>query len=290
MHRLFSILLLYCIVFQYTKGSSINDTLPFQHKNERLLKFGATAGRFAVRDMETSPLIYKGTIPGFQMGASFYGKKSIAFFNFNYSYGKLATKNFPETDNNQPSAYNSISNLGYGRSVRFKFAPKSDFFLGANLSLIANFRNNPKFNNANFNYEGFSPLGPILIWERNVLLGSKQANFKYAGRKRSIKWAASAFIPVISGVARPAYPVINDFVDSNSNDFSLNQIKIVSFNRLVCLQFTSSVTYSFQNGNGFMLSYLWYYYNYYPAQNKVNGVAGTFNFSFLFKLNKNNVK
>ena len=290
LHRLCFTVFTCFFVLSFVNGSSVQDTLQFRQtisSKGQFLKIGVSGGWFAVKDFETSPLIYKGFLPGIQIGGLFHGKKTVFSMDYSFSYGKLVTRNYPGIDVNKALAYNNSLNLDFGRKINS--GGSSDFYIGPRLCIIANFRNNPKFNNANFNFEGFAMFGPMLLWEKEMDLVPRQLNLgflKWPLHNRTMKWSTSLYIPFINGVARPPYPGINDFVDGRSPTFNIHQLKIVSFNYLTCLVSTSSLSYYLQNGNRFMLSYQWYYYNYHPSTNKIRGVAGNFAFSFLFRLNK----
>jgi len=272
------------------KGSPVQDTI---HSSQNIgskgcfLTIGPSGGWFSVRDLETSPLIYRGFLLGIQLGGLFYGKKAVTLIDYNFSYGKLTSRNYPLYDGNMAVAYNSYLNIGYARRINVTNA--SEIYIGAKLDLLVNIRDNRKFNNANFNYEGFAMFGPMMIWEKELALKPRKVSLSSSikpSRERTIKLSASLSVPVISAVERPPFPGIGDFVDGVSPTFNLHQMKIVSFKSLVNIAFTLGISYYLQNGNRLKLSYLWYYYNYYPSTNKVSGVAGTFSFTFLFRLNK----
>ncbi|HEY4786828.1 MAG TPA: hypothetical protein VIH57_12305 [Bacteroidales bacterium] len=256
---------------------------------DQFLKIGASAGWFAVRDYETSPLIYRGLLPGFQIGTFFQGPKMIILFDYNFSYGSQATRNYPIYDGNLATAYNNILNISVAHHISLGVNAKTKLYLGGNFGMIANFRDNLKFNNANFNYEGFATFGPMVLFEKELNLLPHHLNmafFRWPLRNRTLKLSTSLSVPVIGLVSRLPYTTIGDFVDGVSPSFSFRQLKPVSFDYLFNLISTSSVSYYLRNGNRFMLSYQWYYYNYYPSINQVRGVAGIFAISFLFRLNK----
>jgi hypothetical protein len=284
--------ILSCFGILSSEGSFCQDTIHSPQvtgTKGQFLKIGASGGWFAVKDLETSPLTYRGLLPGIQIGVLFYEKKTVTLFNYDFSYGNQATRNYPISDGNVAKAYNNCLNIGFGRKINTNNCSKSDIYLGANLGIIANFRDNSKFNNANFNYEGFLTFGPMILWEKEVTLLPKQlhlAFLRWPFRQRNLKWSASLYIPVINGVERPPYTTVGDFVDGVSPTFKISQMKVVSFNDMVNLVSTVGLHYFLQNGNNLLLSYQWYFYNYYPSANQVRGVAGFFSFSFLFRLNK----
>jgi hypothetical protein len=269
-------------------GDSILDSVQGTPKGQSL-EFGLNSGWYAVRDNGTSPLIYKGFLPGAHIGVSIYHKQMVAFTDFNFYMGHLATRNYPELDGNKAKAYNSNLSFGMAHRLTSISTPKTSFFLGSSISVLANFRENEKFNNANFNYEGIASLGPLAIVEKEIKFSPKQLNlalFRWPFRDRTVKLSSSFFIPVLAGVSRPPYTTIDDFVDGVSPRFSLKKVKTVSLDKLFCLTSRSSISYYLHNGNKLMLSYIWYYYNYHPSANKVNSVSGSVSFSVVFRLNK----
>lgn len=253
------------------------------------LMTGISGGWFAVKDLETSPLIYRGFLPGVDIGGLFYGKRMLTSFQYNFSWGNQATRNYPVNDANRAKAYNNYLMMDVYTKVNTENYSKSDIYIGAKVGLLANFRSNLKFNNASFNYEGFLTFGPTVLWEKEISMLPRQVNmafFRWPFHQRNIKWSASLFVPVVSGVERPPYTTIENFVDGVTPSFRLDQLKIVSFNALIHVAASLGMQYYLQNGNRLQLSYQWYYYNYYPSVNQVRGVAGIFSFSFLFRLNK----
>jgi len=280
--------------FSISIGSATRDTIKYVQTHNlkgQFLKIGSGAGWFAIRDVETSPLIYKGVLPSIQIGACLYGKKMVTLFDFNFSYGHLTTRNYPFYEENSATAYNNFLSLSIARKIELGSMSKTNLFVGGNLALTANFRDNSKFNNANFNWEAFSTFGPTVIIEKELDLSSDNVNlglFRWPFRDRIIKLSASFSLPVLSEIGRPPYTTIGDFVDGHSSYFSLKDMQLVSFHNFFNLVSTTNVTYYLQNGNRFNLSYYWYYYDYNPSINKVKGIAGIFSFSFLFRLNKIN--
>jgi hypothetical protein len=281
----------YCFMLFTEKVKAVNDTIPASQKinhKEQSLHFGVTGMKFAVKDYSTSPLIYSGLLVGGRLGASFYGKRVVTLIDCNFSYGKLTTRNYPVTDSNKATAYNSFLSVNMGRRISCPEA-KTSWYGGIHLNILANFRNNDKFDNASFNYEGFISLGPMVLLEKEINLFPSQLNlgiFRWPFRARTIKLSASLAIPVLNEVVRPLYNTTEDFVDEDSPSFTLNRLKTVSFGKLFSLISQTNLSYYLHNGNKFMLSYSWYYYNYYPEWNKLRNVAGCLSFSFVFKLNK----
>lgn len=286
------ILLVACfLIFLTEKGWTINDTIPDTQKinrREQFLHFGISGMKFAVKDYSTSPLIYSGLLAGARVGAGFYGKRMITLVDFNFSYGHLTTRNYPENDDNRAEAYNNFFSVKVCRSVSASVAG-TNWYYGIHFNILANFRNNDKFNNASFNYEGFVSLGPMILLEKEINFFPSQLNlgiFRWPFRARTIKFSASLATPLVSGVVRPFYNTIEDFVDADSPSFTLDRLSVVSVDKLFSLSSQTNLSYVLHNGNKFMLSYSWYYYNYYPQWNKLRNIAGCFSFTFVFKLNK----
>jgi hypothetical protein len=256
-------------------GFQVNDTLPLSKGH--FLQLGLSCGSFAVRDYETSALVYHGCLPGVQAGMTFYGKKMLTLFEFNFSHGHQVTRNYPSTDDNRALSYNSNLEFGVAVNLSSPKLSKTSVFLGGYFGLLANFRNNAKFNNANFNYEGIASVGPLVRVEKEM---------KGPFSNHIIKFSTMLVVPVINGLARPPYPAIDDFVDGVSPEFKLKKTEVISFDHFFSLRSQTDLGYYFQNGNRFMLSYHWYNYNYYRSVNKLRSVAGYFSLSFSLRLNK----
>jgi hypothetical protein len=272
-----SVIYLFVFTNLLAKGSDNNDTIKrIVNSRAHFLNIGTSTGWFSVRDYATSPLIYKGFLPGAQIGFSLEGRKINTALVFNFSYGKQATRNYPENDENTAAAYNNYLSLAVTRKLPVGTRTNTNLLVGGNLGLIANFRNNSKFNNANFNWEGFGTIGPLIMLERKMKSSSG----------RIMKVSASFSVPVIAAVSRPLYTTIGDFVDGVSPTFSMKDLKYASFPTFFSLDSHISASYFLQNGNGFLFSYHWYYYDYHPNTNMVKGVAGVVSLSFMFRLNK----
>lgn len=269
-------------------GVSAQDTISqVPHFRGFFVSLGTHVSGFSVRDKETSPLIYHGMLPGVQLGAGLYGKKIAAWFNYSFSYGKLTTRNYGASDVDKSTAYNGLLDIAVVRKI--KIAESSCLYLGPKLALIVNIRNNGKFDNANFNWEGFAMLGPVMLWEKQLTLNQNRTNIgaiQAPVSRRGIKLSASLFIPVISEVSRPPYNTIGDFVDGLERIFQVNQLKLVSFNQFASIVSTLGASYHWQNGHGLKLSYTWYYFNYYPVDNKVSGIQGNVSLSLMVRLGK----
>jgi hypothetical protein len=250
--------------------------------------FGLTGSIYSVRDRATSPLIYKGFIPGFNIGVDYYSSKLRINLNYSFSYGFLKTRNYPLYDGNTPESYNNLLYF----NVLFKISKKNNnglnIFAGLGSSITANFRLNPKYYNADFNYEFIGGLGPAFqvekIWKSKkdyINLGL----LRYPLKKRSFKLSTNFSFPVIAATLRPTYTTVSDFVGGES-DIELKNTKFTSFNNLFAFIGEVNFYYYLLNRNAFKISYMWKYYNYRPKYNPVNSINGSFNISILFRLNK----
>lgn len=254
---------------------AVHDTV--YHTKVHAVHFGLSGTKFAVRDYATSPLIYKGVFSGIRLGAYFVNQKSSTSIDIYSFYGKLRTRNYPLPDPNRSIAYNNLLILQRGYRMKKKFAGLN-WYYGGQLSVLANIRDNQKFYNSNLNYEGFGSLGPLIS-------AGKEFSFEGHNGTRRLLLNASLSVPVVNLIVRPPFNTIEDFVNLDSN-FSMQRIKVASFGKFILLNSQVNLTYYLQNGNSFMLNYLWYFYNYYPDVNNLRGVAGHLSFSFVFKLNK----
>lgn len=278
---------IFCLLFFYSeRGICARDTIPKEvFKKEHFLHFGVTLTKFAVKDFATSPLIYKGILYGGELGLGFQGKHMITLFNAGFSYGYLKNRNYQVNDNNKAVSYNSFVSFRLGHRITKPAA--MNLYLGGYLGAIADFRENSKFYNADLNYEVFASLGPMVYWDLKISAPAIPFNFKKGQKRlaRNIKFTSSLSFPVIHGVVRPPFNTIEDFVDKQAAKFAWERIDFVSFDKLFSVISQSSINYYLHNGNRIMLSYLWYYYNFYPEINQVRSVGGHFSFSFVFKLN-----
>jgi hypothetical protein len=254
------------------------------------IDFGATAGWHAVRDVETSPLIYRGFMPGAALGFYYAGNKLISEVNYNISYGFLVTRNYPDNDNNRAETVNNKFRANMAWSLHPSVVSGTRYYLGFDVSFLGNFRNNSKFNNASFNYDIIGGLGPIFRFEKDINLLPRQINlglFRYPFRKRALKLSASLAVPVVSEVLRPSYSTIDDFVNGQSNNINIKQMKLETFHTYFSTLAQFQLFYYLHNQNMLKFAYNWYYFNYYPPVNGVKGVEGSFSLSIVFRLNNN---
>lgn len=243
---------------------------------------------FAVRDMETSPLTYRNFIPSLHLQYSLSKGRFLGLLDENFSIGYLVTKNYPEEDDNRALGINN--DLAVNAYYKYGEHLRSKFYLGGELVATTNFRLNDKFNNANLNYEIMLSLAPSFMYEYSTSWKAGKLNlglFKLNKRDRNVKFQYYLGIPVISDVLRPGYVTIYDFVDSESDSYSLKDSKVVSFNKLFILRNRFNFYYILSNQNMLKLSYNLNYYNYHTDYNPVKGVSSSLILSVCFKFNNN---
>ncbi len=271
-------------------GELFQDTVagktkkPFHH----FLQVGIVGSHYSVRDISTSPLIYSGMLTGAHLGYLMYSERLKYNLDYNFLYGHLTTRNYPEVDGNKALTYCNYLDISVQKRIFMAFESKWRLWVGADISAITNIRSNSKFNNANLNYEGFGSFGPIFSLERVLKLGAQQINlgfFRYPLKDREMKLVFSVIIPVVSEAYRPDYSVIDDFVDGARKVIDLKRLTFTTFNRYVSATCKFEVFYYLHNRNMFKFGYNWNYYNYTPAFNPVTSVNGSLTFSIVFRFN-----
>jgi len=269
---------------------SLQDTIPGKSKKayHNFLQVGILGSHYSVRDISTSPLIYSGMLTGAHFGFLMYSERLKYNLDYNFLYGHLTTRNYPETDRNKALSFCNYLDFSVQKRIFLTFESKWRLWVGADISLITNIRSNFKFNNANLNYEGFGSLGPIFSLERVLNLEAKQINlgfFRYPLKNRNMKLVFSAIIPVVTEAYRPDYSVIDDFVDGGRKVIDEKRLTFTSFNKYISTTCKLEVFYYLHNWNMFKFGYNWNYYNYTPKYNPVVSVNGSLTFSIVFRFN-----
>ena len=269
-------------------SESFQDTVPGKTKKSfhNFLQVGIIGSHYSVRDISTSPLIYSGFLTGAHLGYLMYSERLKYNLDYNFLYGHLTTRNYPETDGNRALSFCNYLDISVQKRIFMAFESKWWLWVGADVSAITNIRSNTKYNNANLNYEGFASLGSIISFERVLKLEAKEINlgfFRYPLRNRELKLVFSAFIPVVSEAYRPDYSVIDDFVDGSRKVLEVKRLTFSTFNRYVSATCKIEVFYYLHNRNMFKFGYNWNYYNYTPAFNPVASVNGSLTFSIVFR-------
>ena len=269
---------------------TVRDSIPLKAQKafHNFLQIGVIESHFAVRDVSTSPLIYSGLETGAHLGYLMYSERIKYNFDFNFLYGHLTTRNYPDLDGNRAISFCNYLDFSVQKRFFLTFESKWRLWGGADISAIANIRSNTKFNNANLNYEGFGSLGPIVSLERILDLDAQQINlgfFRYPLRNREMKLVFSAFFPIVSEAYRPDYSVIDDFVDGNRKVFDLQRLTFVTFDKYASVTAKMEVFYYLHNRNMFKFGYNWNYYSYSSSFNTVRSENGCLSFSIIFRFN-----
>jgi hypothetical protein len=272
---------------------SLTDTVlianSYRKTNQKYIRLAITESKFAVRDEATSPLIYKGNIPGLALGFNYFSPLRIFTFDYHLSVGYLTTRNYPATDKNKAKGYNNRITLNILYNLKPRSVLKTPFYLGFNIDCIGNIRDNSKLTNTSFNYEIFCALGPSFLYEKTLNLGADAINAGLLGHllnNRKVKITAQGSLPLITAALRPSYIIINDFLAGERN-IEPAMTQIVFLDKYFQASFELGFQYILHNRNSFKFSYQWYYYNFTSRYNPVNAVSGSLSFSFLFLLNNN---
>lgn len=252
------------------------------------LDIGLGFTNHATRDKSTSPLIYEGFLPSLHLQYTLANSKFCGILDYDFGIGYLTTRNYPAYDGNQALSINNDF------SVRPYFlvshlSRKTAFFLGADLGFMANVRLNNKFNNASFNYDFFLTMAPSAMFQiqsawkgRDVSIGF----LRFHRRDRNLKFQYALSMPVVTNALRPSYTGVSDFVDNNTSDISMQNVKTVTFNQFFMVNNRFSVYYILNNSNMLKLDYTFLYYNYHPAYNTLQGFKSALMFSIVFNFSK----
>jgi hypothetical protein len=251
------------------------------------LHLGINGSIFSVRDQSTSPLIYRGFLPGLNIGTDYFSQKLRIHMNYEFSYGFLKTRNYPLNDDNTPDAYNNL----FGINVLFCINPRVNngfnIFGGMGSSVTANFRTNQKYDNASFNYEFIAGIGPAFHIEKTWIPAKDYVSsgfFSSLLKKRTIKLSATIYTPLIGAALRPSYNTVKDYATDNSQ-IKIEKTAFASLDKLLAFIGDLHFYYFLQNNNAFRITYSWRFYNYHPEYNHVNSVSGVASFAILFRLN-----
>lgn len=267
------------------------DILRFPLKkpaNSHFLEIGLGLNYFAVRDLETSPLTYKNLIPSLHIQYFLIKGRFLGLLDENFSIGHLVTKYYPGDDHNRAVGINN--DISISAYLKYSEHYRSKFYFGGELIATSNFRLNDKFNNANLNYEIMLSAAPSFMYEYITSWKAGKVNlglFMLNKRARNIKLQYFISVPVISDVLRPGYVSIYDFVDNESETYSIKDSQLASFNKLFILRNRFNFYYILRNQNMLKLNYNLNYYNYHTSYNPVKGISSSLTLSVVFKFNSN---
>jgi hypothetical protein len=266
------------------------DTVQLKNKKlfHNFLQIGILGSHYSVRDISTSPLIYSGMQTGAHLGFLMYSERIKYNLDYNFLYGHLTTRNYPDNDANRALSFCNYLDFSIQKRIYFTFESKWRFWAGADVSSIVNIRSNTKFNNASLNYEGFASIGPTFSIERILSLDAQQINlglFRYPLKDREMKFVFTTLLPVVSEAYRPDYNVIDDFVGGKRKVVEMKRLSLVTLNKYVSSTCKIELFYYLHNRNMFKFGYNWNFYRYTPAFNPVVSVNGSLTFSIIFRFN-----
>lgn len=257
-------------------------------KFNHFLEIGVGANYNAIRDEGTSPLTYKGFIPGIHFQYLFHNNRFLGCIDENFSIGNLNTRNFP-ADKNRAVAYNN--DLSFDALYLLKKRGKFAVFGGGKLGTMANIRSNDKFNNASLNYEFMIDLSPSVLMEYQTSWNAAKVNLGILTmnrRDRNIKLQYGISLPVVATILRPGFVTINDFVDDNSLAIEMKDTRLVTVSRLLMVRSRFNFYYILHNRNMLKFNYNFTFFNYNRRFNPVKSINSAFFVSIVFRFNNNN--
>lgn len=251
------------------------------------LEIGIGANYYAIRDNGTSPLIYKGYIPGIHFQYFFSNSRFYGIIDENFSLGNLNTRNFP-ADKNRAVTYNN--DFSFDALYHLHHLGRIALYGGGELGTMANIRSNDKFNNARLNYEFMVNLAPSILLEYNASRKAGKTNlglFTLKRRDRAVKLQYGLSLPVVAAILRPGFVSINDFVDDNSLAIEMKDTRLVTLSRLIMVRNRFNFYYILHNKNMLKFNYNFTYFDYNRKFNPVKSINAAFFISIVFRFNNN---
>ncbi|HEX3006029.1 MAG TPA: hypothetical protein VHO90_00280 [Bacteroidales bacterium] len=256
--------------------------------SNHFLEIGLGLNCHGVRDLGTSPLTYKGYLPQIHLQYLFLNKRYSGILEENFSIGYLKTRNYPDPDDNRAVSYNN--ELAFDLLYSLKSSQKTSFYMGGQLGTLVDIRSNEKYNNANLNYEILATLSPTVLFEYRTSLKKGDLvseSLNQRKRDRDFKFQYILTVPVLTGILRPGYVTISDFVDDSGLVLTKDNITLSSFDHLVCFKNRFNFYYILHNNNMLKLNYNLSYFSYYGNYNPVRGFSSSFMVSVVFRFSNN---
>lgn len=221
------------------------------------------------RDLGTSPLVYSGTVPYFQLSHLREKQRRERALGFSYQAGSYQNNFNEQTSHAQ--VYTLSAYYGQLYQVDALSSSKWSTQAGCQLNVTFNYRDNPGLLNYSL---GIEALPTVFVSAKS------EYNFGHKTRK-SLSYQFSAGL--YNSVARASLPKLYDLVLTNNEDLvgALGYEAFSGFRSGSVLAYTAVL----RNKNAIQLSYSWEAYTTGSSGNQFEMANHTLGFSLLFKTN-----
>ena len=267
--------------------AQLNDSLKTSNfiVQSKLLGLSGNCGLFYVRDMSTSPLTYKGLMTGGECSFTTLGPKFLSDITYQIDYGLLHNAFYPQIQT-VSYAYTNQLTINLATRILNDHSNNGILYLGGQILFLGNFRTNENFDNADFNYEILSLIGPVMYYKKefhllNKIFGNK--SFQNLHKDNYLILLCSVQCPIIGESIRPPFSVVHDFPTGNNSELSLKNNSFVTIHTCFEIGYSLKLLYIFSKYINIGLSYQGYYYNFHPSINPVEGYFSTFSLSYIYR-------
>ena len=282
--RKWAVLTLFLPLFQM--GYSQNkDNEPKTKRNwNTYVDLGVGITKHKIRDEATSPLRYSGNLLS-SYGAFLKEHKDRiwrVYGGFNYGQIKKAVNGSTYIG----TAYNGYAGMSVLFGLKRWSTDKLFIYVGGDALWTGDFRLNFNFQNAAYNYNLTTSIGPSAAV--HYKFGWKAKSFKMAGLKfnrkdRNLKISYQLNTPLVFNYIRPDYSVINDFTNGESSS-SFDNNHTTFLGDAFRLNMRSELYYYFHNENAVKFNYMWEFTKVKDENFIVDSSNHYFLISLLFRL------
>lgn len=233
---------------------------PVKKKKEwnTFLDLGVGISRHKIRDESTSPLRYSGRL--WNLSGSYIQENNNRFWRL---YGGFSSGNIRKTVSGSTFLATSYNGFG-GMSVLFGLKNQSEkkikMFVGGDAMWTGDFRINFNFQNASYNYNLTTGIGPSFLTQYHFGWNAKKSKLgfiKWKRKERHLKLSYQVSLPLFYHFIRPDYSVIKDFTNGETGASGFDNPQISFIGDVIKFNMRTELFYYFENGNGIKLGYMW---------------------------------
>lgn len=254
---------LYCSNIKAQTLEVFEDSMRGTFKKQTNLITGVNSSEFAFQETMVSPLIYRGTGIGLQIGFEKNKLNKITYCNINWTKAKMNNLLQPKQYNAELTNFNTSVGVCY-RASKMTF-PHYSNFLGWQLAQHSDFRRISQFQNASLSYNFSVTLAPVYRAKGYYNL-KENPKRKLLKKGINLDWSYQIAFPLAALIARPNFNAIRILHDGNGNIYQnsiteevIQNFSFYTLNKLIALDQQFEVQYALNSNNKMALQFKWYF-------------------------------
>lgn len=249
------------------------------------LDLGVGINRHKIRDEATSPLRYDGTLLSSTGGFMKEHDDRIWRFYGGFSFGNIRKEVSGSTY--LGTAYNGYAGMSVLFGLKKWSNEKLKLYVGGDALWTGDYRVNFNFQNASFNYNLLTSIGPSAMAQYKF--GWKARSFKlwflkFNRKQRDLKISYQLNVPMFYNYIRPDYSVIKDFTNGETGASGFDNPQNTFIGDAYRLNMRTELFYYFHNANAIKIGYQWDFSKVKDEFFIVDSSHHIFTFSLLFRL------